>query len=545
MMTHHSSGTPDEQGFTLVELLIVTMILPLVVGAISVALVAVFSLQNSVTHRIAGSGDAQVMSSVFVKDVQSADQITTQTSPQCGSAGTQLLGLEWNLSGGTYGTTVSYVEVPVTTGATPSVSLLREFCTGGNTATPSSTLGLSYDLNTSGTAAGLCTTGVTNCTGTSSAWESVSGVTGVQFTVAELKSGYTFTLFASPRATSSFATGNGPGNGLPYAPFSLLGTGQCSSAGGTATAPVLSIGNGTLSINEVLNGTTSYGTGVLGIQSPCSGSVTVANNGVLAAGVVATADPGLNSVSAGNNASAPTYESYNTQLANPFVGLPAPQPVNGATTYPLTNASYAYPCPVDVYGIYECPPGDYTQPVSFPNGSVVNFTGSPGSTYYFENGLTIPNGATVYLGGGNYIFAGSNSSLTTGTDHVQIFSDQLNPSNPAASPTPTQVLLYVQSGTATFGNNITINLTGQKSYEGVTVWDAAATMASNDTVAVNPLTLGNNGAAGYGTYGGIYVPTGEVVDSENGTLTADFIVAYAAVFTNGLNVNITSSPPYP
>ncbi len=542
MMIHHSSRTPDEQGFTLVELLIVTMILPLIVGAISVALVAVFSLQSSVTHRIAGSGDAQVMSSVFVKDVQSASQITTQAAPQCGTGGTQLLGLEWNLAGGTYDTVVSYVEVPVTSGSTTTYSLLRDLCTGGS-VTPSSTLGLSYDLNTSGTTVGLCTTGVTNCTGSSSSWESVSGVSGVQFTVAELKSGYTFTLFASPRVTTSFATGSGPGNGVPYAPFSLLGTGQCSTPGAAASAPVLSIGNGTLSINEVLNGTTNYGTGVLGIQSTCSGSVTVANNGVLAAGEVATADPGLNSVTAANNASAPTYEAYNTQLANPFVGLAAPQPVAGAPSYPLTNPTYAYPCPIDAYGIYECPPGDYTQPVTFPNGSVVDFTGSQGSTYYFENGLSIPNGATVYLGGGNYIFAGSGSSFSTGTDHVQIFSSQFNPTS--GSSTPTQVLLYVQSGSATFGNNITIDLTGQPSYEGVTVWDAAATMTSNDTVAVNPLTLGNNGAAGYGTYGGIYVPTGEVLDSENGTLTADFIVAYAAVFTNGLNVNITSTPPFP
>ncbi len=86
----------NEGGFTLIELLIVCVVLPIIVGAIGTALIAVFSLQGSVSKRLGDSGDAQSVSAFFVSDVQSASTITTDSTPnapgQCGT-GTQLLGL--------------------------------------------------------------------------------------------------------------------------------------------------------------------------------------------------------------------------------------------------------------------------------------------------------------------------------------------------------------------------------------------------------------------------------------------------------------------
>ncbi len=87
----------DEQGFTLIELLMTVVILPIVLGGIAAALLAVFGLQNQTQNRIGNSNDALVGSANFNKDVQSAVQLTTVTTPACGSAGqTQLLGLEWD-----------------------------------------------------------------------------------------------------------------------------------------------------------------------------------------------------------------------------------------------------------------------------------------------------------------------------------------------------------------------------------------------------------------------------------------------------------------
>ena len=47
-----------ETGFTLIELLVVITIMPLIVGAISVALLAVLKNQTSVSNSLTGSGDA-------------------------------------------------------------------------------------------------------------------------------------------------------------------------------------------------------------------------------------------------------------------------------------------------------------------------------------------------------------------------------------------------------------------------------------------------------------------------------------------------------
>ncbi len=72
---HRRSGN---DGFTLVELLIVLVILPLVVGALALGLVSVFSLQSSVSSRLADTSDSQVVEANYQNDVASAGEVTTQ-----------------------------------------------------------------------------------------------------------------------------------------------------------------------------------------------------------------------------------------------------------------------------------------------------------------------------------------------------------------------------------------------------------------------------------------------------------------------------------
>jgi hypothetical protein len=150
----HCSTRRSDGGFTLIELLIVTLVLPLIIGAVAVALISVFSLQNSVGNRISGSGDAQVVSSNFESDVQSASMVTAPTppapnvlqSPPTGgpvpcetSAETlspttyEVLGLE--MGSGANVTEVSYVEVQTVSGGKISYSLFRNSCEGGTLAT--------------------------------------------------------------------------------------------------------------------------------------------------------------------------------------------------------------------------------------------------------------------------------------------------------------------------------------------------------------------------------------------------------------------------
>jgi prepilin-type N-terminal cleavage/methylation domain-containing protein len=222
----HAQGT--DGGFTLVELLIVTTILPLVVGALSLSLIAVFSLQSNATNRLTDTADAQTVAADFTKDIQAAVYITTDatSSPQCGAGtGTQLLGMEsvLNQRTGNFQTVVSYVSVPVTSGAKTTYSLERLNCVNGTT-TPASVTTLAYDLpnitNSATAVTILCeaSASTTGCSNTTQQWTqgyvSAAQISTVTFNVTAPTTSFNYDLVASPAVSSSFSSG---GAALPSA----------------------------------------------------------------------------------------------------------------------------------------------------------------------------------------------------------------------------------------------------------------------------------------------------------------------------------------
>jgi len=221
-----------ESGFTLVELLVVVVILPVVVGALSLGLISVFSLQSGVTNRLSDSGDAQALSVNFVRDTQSAVQVTTDpTASQCGS-GTQLLGLEWGS-----GPVVSYTEVLQNDS---TWTLDRNYCTSPSTlASPTSTTTIAFDVLTPVscplTSPPTCQVPPTAYAGgltlvTSAGWTAVQGMTRIHFPIYEPKSKFTYSLDALPAAASSSPdTGLGAPSAGPSCGFALPGTGTYAS----------------------------------------------------------------------------------------------------------------------------------------------------------------------------------------------------------------------------------------------------------------------------------------------------------------------------
>ena len=206
----------DDNGFTLLELIIVVAIVPIVVAAIGVGLVAVFTIQGSVSNRLSDSADAQMVSSNFVQDIQSSLLITTDdAAAQCGT-GTQLLGLEWNLNQATstYQTVVSYVEVKV-----GSLYLLqREYCANGPSSTPSGSRTISFDVSPVCTAPNTpvhCQAPPTLYPGSANdqalaGWTGTQPVTNVHFPIYEPQSKYTFSLWAVPADSSPPSTAGSP-----------------------------------------------------------------------------------------------------------------------------------------------------------------------------------------------------------------------------------------------------------------------------------------------------------------------------------------------
>ncbi|HEV3213451.1 MAG TPA: prepilin-type N-terminal cleavage/methylation domain-containing protein [Acidimicrobiales bacterium] len=196
---------PDD-GFTLLELVIVVAVLPIVIAGIAAGLIAVFSIQGSVSHRLGDSQDAQVVSANYVRDVQSALQITTSSSAtQCGD-GTQLLGLAWNLNTvtNTYQTVVSYSRVQK-----GSIYLLRrEYCTNGTSATPDFASTVAFDIGSSQLPPAISPAGENTLA--AAGWTASQPVTNVKFSITEPQSNYAYSLSAVPANSSPPSTAGQP-----------------------------------------------------------------------------------------------------------------------------------------------------------------------------------------------------------------------------------------------------------------------------------------------------------------------------------------------
>ena len=266
------SRNVSDGGFTLIELLIVTLILPLVIGAIAVALISVFSLQGSVSGRVTGSSDAQMVSANFVIDVHGASMIIAppagapsgQSPSTCGTGGTEVLSLQSVTSSGTP-TLTSYLTVQH--GST--YALVRNVCQNGS-STPTSTSTVSNNVQNGQTASVTCASTLTVAT---SALASGSGpttlsVTALPAAVATLDTiqvgsgGTTFTATAAlPGATSLTATPVGSSPAFP------LGTSVVDSKWAT---PAINCGAATGWISTA---------GVTGVKMSITEPNTAANSG--------------------------------------------------------------------------------------------------------------------------------------------------------------------------------------------------------------------------------------------------------------------------
>jgi prepilin-type N-terminal cleavage/methylation domain-containing protein len=99
------SAECTEQGFTLIELMIVLVILPIIIGGVCIAVITSFKDSTGVQNRIGDSADAQITSAYYVRDVESATNLTTDlqaTNPTVcasgaasGSSSALLLALDW------------------------------------------------------------------------------------------------------------------------------------------------------------------------------------------------------------------------------------------------------------------------------------------------------------------------------------------------------------------------------------------------------------------------------------------------------------------
>ena len=540
----------SENGFTLVEMLVVLIILPLIIGAISLAIVAIFTQQSNVTGRLSGSTDLQMIDATYVRDVESASTFTNQSAPrECGSAGTQILGMKWSSDQ----TAVSYVIVPGNGSGSAGydAQLQRLYCTN-NSPTATSVMvvstGVSSGIQQPPT---ICTGNIPKsgtCTPSPTYPVSAANVTEVLFKVYVPKSTTPFVLVAAPRHG---APGNLIGGPITSTPIVLTST-DCGT--------VLTLNNGgQLWINQ--GG--QHGNGAITIESPCAKTLAVNKGpqGAICVSAIISGSTPLGSFSNPKNnnpcaqydpsnpppLSPPWY--YHKVFKDPLASLQPPPLPQGQGTCNVTVANktndYSYTCTPGSYsqnwtgtlpkdlksgGSFSFPRGQF--PVIVNNATIV-FAAGP---YSFSEPVALPNGVNATFGDGTYSFlsAGNAFSVTS--------------NNSLSSVTGNGVLFYAPSGSITFGNNTVVNLTPntdpQFSQYGLSIW-AGPPVSSSSCPNVPPIpspfpyivALANNSSD---AYGGIYAPCAEIESNSNGTLTTSFIVASSASFSPGTIINVTT-----
>lgn len=446
-----------EDGFTLVELLIVLLIGPLILGAVAFAVITSINNDVGVSTRLTDSHDAQITAAVFVRDVQSASKVAGELStPLCGG-GTQILGLEWNPTPGTtdfvsysVGSSVSPPPSPPVV-PQPWYALYRNFCSSA--ATTVSTV--SHDIVGTGSVAVsfVCSAAYPNCSADASNLPISSvEVATVHVQVSE-RSGYQYGLTAAPRQAVA-STGALPPGSVPPA-LLLLGSGPgVLACGGSGSSP--------FGVN-----------GLAAVNSPSVGSITMAGNDTVTAGQFYTQDSGSGPsgpVQPASGYTSTTAQPYSSGPAfpDPYSSLPDPS-TSGLTKYTTTSS---LPGP----GIYQ---------------NLVTITGNVSITtgvYIFESGLTVegPPGATI-TGSGVLFFIGT----------------------PNASPSMPQTAAYTVMGNGSV--NISPMTTG--TYSGVVIFQSrtdsnALQVAGNGASSTyggviyapgaNVSTFGNGGTAGSG-----------------------------------------------
>lgn len=202
--------------------------MPLVVGALVVGMLSVFTLQSSVSKRLTDSDDAQVVSVRFQNDVQSAALITTsgsaQSPSQCGT-GFQVLGLQLGNK-----SQIGYTTAAANGGGT--YNLTRNVCSQGS-LTPATSQVIARDLPASVLTTSpitvtctkvntppACLPGAGNTEAYQNGWVSTVGITGVSFQTTAPESNYNYQVVAVPAAgsnTTNLAAVASPSTGCTFA----------------------------------------------------------------------------------------------------------------------------------------------------------------------------------------------------------------------------------------------------------------------------------------------------------------------------------------
>jgi len=396
---------------------------------------------------------------------------------------------------------------------------------------------ITYIYSLSPTVSG-CSSGTT----TSLAVNCASGMTpGTKYTFSvtagdqqgnESATGSAVTIQVSATTTNpTTTTTTQPPAGLASDPLYMLATSStCSGA-----SPVIEMSGSAIIESD-------GGLGPIGVDSSCASSVTLSGSAYLKASSIHTADSSLNSYCFESGTRCSTTktgpsETYKAPPTDPFKAMtkPAnPSGVGATSCSPVNNAATT------------CAAGEYASGPSVPNNATVNFSSGvtvfdkpmsiahssivkfEGGTYWFKGGLSVSGDSTVTFDNGTYIFGNSSSDTCSGSVCLSVADSS------TVSTGSDGALLYIEAGASNITGAGSEALLGDSSYDWVAIWDAAAVGTTN------PLTISGSGTLS-DTFGGLYVPNGQIVMTGAGSETAEFVEAASAVLSGSGSLLIGSA----
>jgi hypothetical protein len=479
------------------------VILPLIVGAISVALISVFNNEQQVANGLTSSSDEQVLSSTFIRDVQGASWITNNPLDICaGTGGTLLLSISPDDAANTPTSpilnVITYIKVSNT--GSNTFTILRTTCSGGTGSAATSTRAVSH-----GALVGTTVSVVPN-TLNIGAWTAATGATSVSLNLSEpTRTGSsatnTYSVTGAPRITGTPA--QMPTGGFnPILPFEIIG--PCPGVNFTGGSSSLTVQDGSGGPGAIATSSS---------QGQCSSITSGAPPASFSAGTqfynvpnpLASMTPpplsDLSGLTAGScTATTCTSGVYGTTSTGAYTYG------GGAAT--VTNATFDTSL---------CPnPGKVVFTVPLTAGTVTFDGAASGASvasvrYWFQGGLTIAGHSTDTFGSATYIYG-----VTNGSGTVLQAGNHATIAVPTGSP---GLLFYVPPGTAdvSFPSGFSGTFTGAASpYLGTAVWDASSGNLS--------FGQGNGGGAGVDNFGGIYDPNGTVTIAGGYNMKATYFV---------------------
>ena len=427
-----SARRREESGFTLIEILVVLVILPIIIGAVALATITLIkqtgtSDPKGVQARLLDSHDAQITSAYFQNDIAGSVAVYPGSiMTQCGS-GTEILGLYltsgtvsysayndpsagWELvryycvpNGGVFTlSTTTVVSHQVFKSTTAPVNISAS-CTGYSVvwgygcanATANGFVGFRvYDATDCPSATNVCTAG--RSTGLVA-----SNVSSVQEVLQTYTGAYQFTLGGVPRTGAGAApssTSTSPPNNPP-----ATTTTTTLPPGDSFNPPFLTFGPVALqNCSATING-------LAAVDDSATPSVTVGSNGSFSASGLYTTDT-TNPSGAISPAQSGLTTSAGPPIPDPYAKLTAPS----GSTFGGYNVVYETASPWK------------------PSGTI---TGSGGGTIYVvQNGVKL-DGTTGIAGNALLYVTGGNVDLTGGGN---VTLSALSPAweNPVTSPAP-------------------------------------------------------------------------------------------------------------